>query len=92
MVTEGTLLWKPSEEQKANANITRYMAWLSETRGLEFASYHALWDWSISDLDAFWGSIWDFVNIKAHKPYKQVLSERMMPGARWFSGALLNYA
>ena len=91
MVTEGTLLWEPSEEQKANANITRYMAWLSETHGLEFTSYHALWDWSVSDLDAFWASIWDFFGIKAHKPYKQVLPERTMPGAQWFSGAQLNY-
>ena len=92
MVTEGTLLWEPSEEQVANANITRYMAWLSETHGLEFTSYDALWDWSTSDLEAFWASIWEFFGIKAHKPYTQVLSGRAMPGAKWFSGAQLNYA
>ena len=91
MVTEGTLLWEPSEEQIANANITRYMAWLSETHGLEFTSYDALWDWSASDLEAFWASIWDFFSIKAHKPYTQILSGRVMPGAKWFSGAQLNY-
>ena len=31
---EGDLLWTPSEERKSQANITRYMAWLRDTRGL----------------------------------------------------------
>ena len=35
-------------------------------------------------------SIWDFFGIGA--PYERVLSERAMPGARWFEGARLNYA
>jgi hypothetical protein len=27
-VSEGTVLWRPSEEQKAQANITRSLRWL----------------------------------------------------------------
>ena len=89
---EGDLLWTPSEDRKAQANITRYIAWLRETRGLDFASYDALWRWSVDDLEGFWGSVWDYFGVKAHKPYDRVLADRSMPGAKWFPGAELNYA
>ena len=35
-VAEGTVLWEPSEERKAAANLTRYLRWLRETKGLSF--------------------------------------------------------
>jgi acetoacetyl-CoA synthetase len=91
-IPEGKLLWQPSELVKAKANISRYMAWLNETRGLTFGSYQALWDWSVTDLEGFWVSIWDFFQIKAHNAYTEVLQNRKMPGANWFVGARLNYA
>jgi len=91
-VTEGTLLWEPSDEQKANANLTRYMGWLKDKRGLDFTSYDALWSWSVTDLEGFWASVWDFFGVKSHTPYSQVLGQRTMPGAQWFPGAQLNYA
>ncbi len=91
-VIEGTLLWEPSEQQKVNANITRYMAWIKDKKGLDFTSYDALWDWSASDLEGFWASVWEFFAVKATKPYTKVLGDRRMPGAQWFPGAELNYA
>ena len=91
-VCEGTVLWQPSEEQKAQANITRYLRWLREEKGLDFGSYEDLWAWSVTDLEGFWASIWDFFGVKAHRPYTRVLAQRRMPRARWFAGAELNYA
>lgn len=91
-VSEGTVLWQPSEEQKAQANITRYLRWLKKQKGLEFGSYEDLWTWSVTDLEGFWASIWEFFEVKANRPYARVLAERRMPGARWFAGAELNYA
>ncbi len=91
-VREGDLLWTPSDERKARANITRYIAWLRESRGLSFRSYEELWRWSVEDLEAFWGSVWDYFGVKAHSPYERVLADRSMPGAKWFPGAELNYA
>ena len=90
-VIEGTLLWEPSEEQTANANLTCYMGWLRDMHGLDFPSYDALWHWSVTDLEGFWASVWDFFGVKSHKPYSQVLGQRTMPGAQWFPGAQLNY-
>ncbi len=91
-IPEGTLLWQPSPERLENARLTAYMAWLQKTRGLTFADYNALWQWSVDELEAFWASIWEYYDIKASAPYKQVLKERKMPRTVWFEGAHLNYA
>jgi acetoacetyl-CoA synthetase len=91
-VVEGTLLWEPSAERIAKSNLSRYTQWLGETRGLNFDSYDALWQWSVTDLEAFWASIWDYFQIKTHAPYTQVLDKRQVEGAKWFAGAELNYA
>jgi acetoacetyl-CoA synthetase len=72
--------------------ISRYQQWLRQTRGLEFADYQALWEWSVRDLDAFWRSIWEYFELQSPTPFRQVLAEEKMPGARWFEGAQVNYA
>ena len=36
------------------------MAWLARERGQRFTTYQELWRWSVTDLDDFWSSIWDF--------------------------------
>ena len=41
--------------------IRRYQDGLQAQHGLRFDDYHALWRWSITDLDAFWQSIWDYL-------------------------------
>ena len=86
------ILWTPDEARVARATITRYTRWLAETRGLEAESYHDLWRWSVTDLEAFWASIWEFFDVRASAPYERVLPSRSMPGAEWFPGARLNYA
>ncbi len=91
-VTEGMLLWEPSEETKRQANITHYMQWLQKEKGLHFDDPEKLWEWSVTNLEDFWASIWEFFDIKASQPYRAVLTERKMPGAQWFPGAKLNYA
>jgi acetoacetyl-CoA synthetase len=89
---EGTPLWEPSEELMENARISDYMEWLKAEKYLSFTDYNELWEWSVTDLEAFWASIWEYCDIKASKPYERVLGERGMPGAEWFPGAELNYA
>ena len=91
-VSEGTLLWEPSEEMKRQANSTQYMQWLENEKGLYFDDPEKLWQWSVNSLEDFWASLWDYFHIKTSKPYSTVLSERKMPGVQWFPGAELNYA
>jgi acetoacetyl-CoA synthetase len=88
----GNLLWQPSPEDVERANITHYIRWLRQKRGLEFSSYGELWEWSVSDLEGFWSSIWEYFGVRAEGAYSRVLSSREMPGAKWFAGAKLNHA
>jgi acetoacetyl-CoA synthetase len=85
---EGQLLWEPSAGAVERADMTHYMRWLD--RGL--ASYDELWRWSVDDLEGFWGSLWEYFDVRASRPYERVLGQREMPGAEWFPGAELNYA
>ncbi|WP_338255554.1 acetoacetate--CoA ligase [Dictyobacter halimunensis] len=85
-------LWSPSEKDRREANISQYMHWLTQERGLHFENREELWRWSVEHLEDFWASIWSYFHIQASQPYTQVLAERKMPGADWFAGAKLNYA
>jgi len=91
-VREGDLLWTPSPARLADSNLTAFTAWLGAERGLRFDGYHALWRWSIEDLEGFWQAVWDYSGIDASAPPERVLASRAMPGADWFPGARLNYA
>ena len=85
-------MWTPTPERVAGANITAFMGWLRETRGLEFTNYPDLWQWSVTETDAFWQAIWDYSDVIAVEQPTAVLGQRDMPGAEWFPGARLNYA
>ena len=85
-------VWRPSPARIERAGITRYRKWLHETRGLDFADYESMWRWSVEKAEDFWESVWQFTGVRAHQPYRQILDQRIMPGAKWFDGATLNYA
>lgn len=86
------ILWEPSDEVKQQANLTHYLHFLAKHKHRYFSNPAALWEWSVNDLEAFWASLWEYFEIKASRPYTRVLDQRKMPGAKWFSGAELNYA
>jgi acetoacetyl-CoA synthetase len=85
-------LWVPTKESLARAEITRYLRRLQERTGRTFESYHALWQWSVDDLDGFWASVWDHFGLDAVSSYDAVLADDRMPGAVWFPGARVNFA
>jgi acetoacetyl-CoA synthetase len=91
-IKDGDLLWQPTADDIARANLTRYMTWLKDRRGLDLREYSQLWHWSVEHPEAFWGSMWEYFGIVASAPPTAALAERAMPGAVWFPGARLNYA
>jgi acetoacetyl-CoA synthetase len=69
-----------------------FLRWLERERGLAVADYDDLWRRSVEELEDFWDAVWRFFAVRASDPYSAVLSDRAMPGARWFEGSRLNYA
>ncbi|MEU8691232.1 acetoacetate--CoA ligase [Streptomyces sp. NPDC048665] len=78
----------PDPEDTAASRIADF----ARHAGLDGSDYAALHRWSVTDLEGFWGAVWEYFDIDADTPYEQVLAEERMPGARWFPGATLNYA
>lgn len=69
-----------------------YRDWLRESRGLAFEGYADLRRWSVTDIEAFWRSIWDYHDLRSPTPFARALSREAMPGAVWFEGATVNHA
>jgi acetoacetyl-CoA synthetase len=92
MVREGDILWTPSPARIERANITAFIRWLARERRLSFANYCDLWQWSATEIEAFWQAVWDYFEVRSSAPAECVLRSRKMPGAEWFPGARLNYA
>ncbi|MER7834342.1 acetoacetate--CoA ligase [Streptomyces sp. NPDC096040] len=88
--------WKPDPASAADSRIADFGRWLSRHRAVDASydhtDYATLHDWSVTDLEGFWGAVWEYFEIEAATPYERVLAEETMPGARWFTGATLNYA
>ena len=78
------ILWTPSPERVERANMTAFM------RAHGHADYEALRQWSVADLEGFWGAVWERFGVEGS--YDAVLGSRSMPGAQWFPGARVSYA
>ncbi|KXP12978.1 acetoacetyl-CoA synthetase [Tsukamurella pulmonis] len=61
----------------------------AETVGLPTGDYDAVYDWSVSEPEQFWGAVWDFFELGQRTG--PVLAAREMPGAQWFPEVELNY-
>ncbi len=85
-------LWEPSQEMIDKSNLKKFMSWLENYRGLKFEDYQELWEWSITEIEAFWTAIWDYYEIIGTKNDNEVLSGEKILNVKWFPGAKLNYA
>ncbi|MBF0352927.1 MAG: acetoacetate--CoA ligase [SAR324 cluster bacterium] len=86
-------LWKPTEEQIKNTTVTRFTSWVNEQFHTNLSGYSQLHDWSVSNRETFWSALWDFGGIISSAKGDQVVeNDHLMPGARWFPEASLNFA
>ena len=87
------LLWEPSKARIRNTNMYRFMNFINASYGQNFNEYNSLYQWSIDNIPDFWAAMWEFGEIIASKTFQQVVDDLgEMPGAKWFSGARLNFA
>ena len=82
---------RPHQPAPYIPQIRLYQDWLFRQQGLQFDSYEDLWRWSTTDIEAFWQSMWDYFDLESATPFERVLTRNVMPGAKWFDGAKLNY-
>ncbi len=88
-----TPLWVPSDERKRHANMTRFIDMVNREHGLGIRSYPELYQWSVENIPDFWAAMWEFAAIRSSQGYTQVVDDlRTFPGAKWFTGARLNFA
>ena len=86
-------LWKPSEDRISKANMSRFIEHVNQTFGTGFSGYDELYHWSCENIPDFWAAFWEFAGVKASAPWEEVVDDpSKMPGARWFTGARLNFA
>ncbi|EFL13952.1 acetoacetate--CoA ligase [Streptomyces sp. C] len=91
--TQPEPLWSPSPDRIAGAQVTRFQAWAAERFGAPAdGGYPALQSWSVDELDTFWQAVAEWFEVRFTTPYREVLADRSMPGARWFTDSTLNYA
>jgi acetoacetyl-CoA synthetase len=85
------ILWTPSAADVEAAEVTRFSRWIEASYDEVVPDFGALWRWSVADVARFWEAVWRYFEISSPSPYGAVLSG-VMPVARWFEGATLNYA
>lgn len=89
----GKMLWKPSDERIKKSRMYEFMQKINSKYGKNFKDYSELYQWSIDSIPEFWEEMWDEAGIIASKKYDSVIDDlKKMPGAKWFSGATLNFA
>jgi acetoacetyl-CoA synthetase len=91
-MTTPNLLWQPSPERIAAANITAFARYAATTHGVDLPDYASLWRWSIAGREKFWRAVWAFCSVIGERGERTLVDPDRMPGARWFPDARLNFA
>ena len=87
------ILWKASKERKLNSNLYKYEKFLFKKYNLKFQQkYFKILQWSISEVDKFWDSIWDFCNIKGLKGNKKLIKSKIFYKNLFLPKAKLNFS
>lgn len=85
-------LWIPSTERIRNSNFQKYFSFLKNHFNKNFNNYNELYNWSITEIEEFWKSIWEYSELIYSRSYSSVLDKRIIQNAKWFSDAKINFA
>ncbi|MCP4077141.1 MAG: acetoacetate--CoA ligase [Gammaproteobacteria bacterium] len=85
-------LWTPDHNQVEQANLTRFIRFVSNSTGKNFADFDSLYQWSITDSETFWSVLWDFCEVIGDKGETLLIDGENMEKAQWFPEARLNFA
>lgn len=65
-------LWEQSIPDREATAMYKFMALLNRKHGLQLKTYDDLHKWSIENIAAFWGEVWETTGVVASKPYDHV--------------------
>jgi len=85
-------LWTPSQLLIDNSNLSKFITFVNHDFNLSIKNYSELYTWSVTEIEDFWKAVWEFAEIIFSKQYDTILTNPVMPGAKWFEGARLNFA
>lgn len=85
-------IWTPSAERIHHSNMSAFMRYAEQIIHKPISNYNELYDWSVTDIEEFWKSVWITAGIIHSKKYKKILSGRDMHTVKWFEGTELNFA
>ncbi|MGQ0775036.1 MAG: acetoacetate--CoA ligase [Pseudonocardiales bacterium] len=95
-MSQPRILWQPDPATIARSRIAAFREWLASARGVQLADYDALWRWSVTDVERFWGAFAQFAGVRFDAKPQRVLAHASMPTdpatPQWFPGSTLNYA
>ena len=90
---DNTFLWQPTNEYKENSKMYGFLNRIYKKYNLKNDEYYTIHNWSVANPDNFWAEIWEYFDVKYSKTFDSVVDDpKKMPGAKWFSGARLNFA
>jgi len=70
-----------------------FLSMIAKKYNLPNNEYQTVHQWSVENIPEFWSEIWTYCGIKHTQTYEQVVDDpKKMPGAKWFTGARLNFA
>ncbi|NVK37245.1 MAG: acetoacetate--CoA ligase [Gammaproteobacteria bacterium] len=85
-------LWSPSQSRIDNSNMQALMNFIGKD-GHDVQHYQQLHDFSVRLPHLFWKYVWEFGSFIQQQEHTSVLEQgNLMPGAKWFPGAKLNFA
>jgi len=91
--SEPPILWRPSVDRVASANLTRFLNAAESAARRKFPDFAALWRWSVDSPADFWRLIWSFCGVIGEGPGGTAIENAgQMPGAQFFPQARLNFA
>jgi acetoacetyl-CoA synthetase len=86
------IVWTPDPSNWQASRMGRFLSRVSRDHGLDLSTYDAAWRWSVDHLENFWHEVAREFDVRFSAPPTEILRGGGVDGARWFSGARLNYA
>nr|CDI52909.1 acetoacetyl-synthetase-like [Melanopsichium pennsylvanicum 4] len=89
---QGKLIWSPTDI--SSTSMDRFRQTVNQRFCLNLTDYHQLWEWSCSNLNSFWTTVWDVTGVISSQRAKRAIDDNapIYPPPLWFKGAKLNFA